>query len=177
MKDFNTWYKELISDAIFMDFVNMRHKNKSIKDAAEIIYGDYVSTGDFPQMGLARRHVHYKLERMPVKINNVQTHQVEEKKIEPELPSMNHEDWKKKMDEWKESLAQVDFIRPQRMSHKDIMEEGDWLPKKKDLQYDKGYYYEHRRNLITAIEKTVRDRHPEWNEQQIIDRVNELSPP
>jgi len=175
MKDFNSWYKELISDPVFMEFVNMRHKNKSVKDAAEIVYGDYVSTGDFPQMGLARRHVHYKLEKMPIKIQPVQTHQ-EEKKIEPTLPSMDHEAWNKKMEEWKESLAQVEFVRPQRMTRQEIMEEGDWLPKKKELAYDKEYYYEHKKRLVVCIEKTVRERHPEWDEYQIMERVKELSP-
>lgn len=174
MTDFNTWFNELTSDSRFMEFVEMRHKNKPLRDVAEIVYGDYISEGNFPAMGLARRHVHYKLEKVkPVIKNTIQTHQIEEKK-EPELPPMKHEDWLKKMDEWKQSLAQVKFIPPPKLSHREIAEEGGWKPKKIEYSIDDGNYYEHINLLHQCQERTVRERHPEWSEEQIQNRLREL---
>jgi len=70
MKNFEQWYSDLTADERWLETMAMQHKGKDLKEAAHIVYGDAVSDPvAFATVPIAerRRHVHYKLVKMPYK--------------------------------------------------------------------------------------------------------------
>lgn len=59
------------------------------------------------------------------------------------------------------------------MTHKQIAEEGDWLPKKKKVPFDPNYIYEHQKKMRECQRKIVRDRHPELTDEEIERYIDE----
>lgn len=101
----------------------------------------------------------------------------------PELSESEREhvsriDVDKMLKDYEESIKafQVRAIMP--MTEEEIKEEGQERPKRKVYRYDETEagrrLKEHHKSIFSAQEKSVRERHPEWSEQQIQSRVSEL---
>jgi hypothetical protein len=174
MKDFNTWYSELVSDEKWHETMSMLHRGKDLKEGAKIIYGEYVSDpNNFNQpIKEHRRHLHYKMLKQP--IAPLRHEFVEQKKEEPKTAFASNEEREKYLNEWLGLLKQSKTYVPPKMTHSEIVEEGGWLPKKKEIGYDKDYIHEWRKKVAKFQEMTVRERHPDWTEEQIQARLIEL---
>lgn len=182
MKDFETWYKELTSDEKWLDTMQMIHRYKPIKDVALLVYGIAVSENSgLDDMQEHRKHVHNKLAKTAVKVQNIiQTHQpkVEEPKEEPKNIATNEQRdfW---LNQLKEQLSKIQTKPVIKLTNKQIAEEGGWIPKKRAVGFDPGYAPEHFKKLRECQEKTVRDRHPEFTEEEIqayVDKLNTTKP-
>jgi len=178
MKDFESWYLELTSDERWLETMQMIHKYKPIKDVAMLVYGIAVSEGiNLSDMSEHRKHVHNKLAKTPIKIQNiVQTHQPkEEPKQEPQHPIATPEQRDHWLNIFKDELSKIETKPVIKLTHKQIAEEGGWIPKKRAVGYDPGYAPEHFKKLRECQEKTVRDRHPEFTEEQVQEYVDKMN--
>ncbi len=133
MKDFDSWFKELTSDTIWHEQMQMVNKNKDFKAGCEKLWGNLVSDPDLMQRPMKehRRHLHNILFSMPViKQNWIQTHQVEEKKVEPEYQPVTGEERLKWLERFKKAVESAPIIRPVRkLTSQQLEEEGQVRPK------------------------------------------------
>jgi len=176
---FDEFYKALIADERWYETMQMIHKYKPFNDICLLVYGTAVGEGTLKDdIKEHRNHVHNKLAKTAIKVQNiVQTHQPEEpKQIEEpkEYATPEQRDfWLEKM---KEELSKIVTKPVIKLTNKQIAEEGGWIPKKRAVGYDPGYAPEHFKKLRECQEKTVRDRHPEFTEEQIQEYVDKLNP-
>lgn len=133
MESFEEFYNNLVSHEVWYEQMQLQHKGKDIKAAAQKVYGDAIADPvSFKVKDISdhRRHIHYVLFKMPV-VPIKQVYQVTEEKnnnsSEPILTGKERDEWIKK---WKESLSDKILNSAPRLTHKEIIEEGDWLPKK-----------------------------------------------
>jgi len=166
------------ADDLWLEAMRNPSRGKSLAAAIEKVYGQCVSDGTLKQkpIGEHRKHVFnvlgtmkfgvmtgVQLQQEPVK------EQTEEEKV---IESVDYETHQKRLNEWLASIASVeDRKRIPKLSHKEIAEEGDWIPKKKVVAFDTGYAPEHYKKIHEGRVKTVRDRHPEFSDEEIEEYV------
>lgn len=163
--------KALTSDELWMEAMRNPSRGKDLKAAIEKVYGQAVSDGSLKvvSIGEHRKHVFNTLGKMPfVKVNTVQLQQQETKpeKVEVKVYATadQREHW---LNELKKQVDQI-AVRPiTRLSHKQIAEEGDWMPKKKAVPTDPGYFHEHASLLHKCRVKTMKERYPDMTEEEI----------
>lgn len=131
---FEDFHKALIADERWYETMQMIHKYKPFKDVCLLVYGTAVGEGTLVGVDIKehRNHVHNKLAKTPVKIQNiVQTHQTEVKKEdEKPIESVPYEVHKQRLDDWLKSIAQIPVIKKvPRLTSEQIKEEGQWEPK------------------------------------------------
>lgn len=175
MKDFEQWYKELISEERWHETMQMQHRGKDLKEAARIVYGDVISDSQvFARTPIAehRRFVHYKAAKMPVKQQAPVLQQVETKEENKEWKPASPEHVDKCVAEFDEMMknAPMNNAFP-RIGYKQQIEEGGWLPKK-DAPYpatsrDELYIKERRFQYIKAnYEPRTGKPLPNWISEQ-----------
>jgi hypothetical protein len=177
MKDYTTWYNELISDQIWYEHMSMIHRNKDFAEVSKIMYGEYVSdpVRFKDSMSEQRKHLHYKLFRSKPAEKKTVVEKLPEFKSAVNVDYLKGEERDKYLEEMKNNLKGTKTYIPPKMSHKEIIEEGDWLPKKKEIAYDPDYYHEWKQKLMKFQEMTIRERHPDWTEEQIKTKIYELN--
>lgn len=84
-----------------------------------------------------------------------------------------------RLEQWKQTINQADgFKKVPKLSEEEIQEEGKEKPKPRSYQYNESEAQirlrETHERLWTFQEMTVRERHPEWTEEQIQERLKEL---
>lgn len=135
MKDFETWFKDVTSDERWLETMQMQHRGKDVKAAALIVYGDAVSDPTmFERVPISerRRHIHYKLAKMPyAKLAPVlQQAEVKQEQKEESVP-LTGEERQKAIDDWLQVVKGSKMVSSApRLTYKEIADEGDWLPKK-----------------------------------------------
>lgn len=169
---FEDFHKSLISDELWVEAMRNPSRGKDLKAAIEKVYGQAVSDGSLKTVAIGehRKHVFNTLGKMPFsKVNTVQLQQEEKTQVVPykAFATDDQRDWH--LTTW---LAQIEqskseFVRTPKLSHKQIAEEGDWLPKKKKVPTDPNYFYEHQKKLRDCQRKTVKERHPDLNDEEI----------
>lgn len=137
MISFEQWYKELTSDEIWLDAMRYQHKGKDLKQVALILYGaGAADASNFLSVPMSehRKHLHYKALKMQpgdfkqVGVSLQQTVKEDPKKEEDFLTG---EARAAKLKEWKEMLMKTPPLKPvQKMSTREVLEEGDWEPKR-----------------------------------------------
>lgn len=176
MTTFEDFHKALIADERWHETMKMIHKYKPFDEVCKLVYGSAMSEGTLEgtDIGEHRKHVHNKLAKTPVKVatNTVQLQQPEEKheKVEVKVYATDdqREYWLNKL---QEQIKEIQVKPVARMSHKEIAEQGDWIPKKKHVPTDAGYYYEHTKLLHTCRVKTMKERYPHLSEEEIEDYI------
>lgn len=176
MTSFDSFFQELISDEHWYETMQMIHRHKPIKDTALLVYGTAVGEGTLTGVDIKehRNHVHNKLAKTAVKIQNViQTHQPKE--AEPPKEEIKvfatDEERYEILEKWKQEVKQIKMKPVPRLSHKQIAEEGDFLPKKKNVPTDPGYFNEHVQLLHKCRIKTLKDRYPDMSDEEIEDYI------
>lgn len=177
---FEDFHKALIADERWHETMKMIHKYKPFDEVCQLVYGSAMSEGTLEGVDISehRKHVHNKLAKTQVKIQNtIQTHQPEVKheKVEVKVYATDdqREYWLNKLQEQIKRMT----IKPiTRLSKKQIADEGDWLPKKKALPTDPGYFYEHAKLVHTCRVKTIKDRHPDMSDEQIEEYIEKNFP-
>lgn len=182
MTSFESFFQELISDEHWYETMQMIHRHKPIKDTALLVYGTAVGEGTLTGVDIKehRNHVHNKLAKTAVKIQNtIQTHQPKEAEAPKEEIKVFATDEERDLilEKWKQEVNQIKMKPVPRLSHKQIAEEGDWLPKKKGTGHDPGYYHEHLKFLHECRVKTVRDRNPTMSDEEIEKYIVDNFPP
>lgn len=92
---------------------------------------------------------------------------------EPAAPEVRE----KYLNEWAEKLkaTETTFVGVvPKLTAAEIESEGQVEPKKPTYIPDEAYYYESKKRRYEFQEKTVRERHPEWSEEEIQARLKEL---
>jgi hypothetical protein len=160
------------------DLVGVDIKMKVIRDAL-------ISDKEF--MGLSARFVHKSLTNW-WQFNGgryLEKHMQSmppEPKVDPETgkPVENYEPAppevrEKYLKEWVDSLKEAgDKYHVPVLTAEEIQSEGQVEPKKPTYVPDEAYYYESKKRRYEFQEKTVRERHPEWTEEQVQARLKEL---
>lgn len=97
---------------------------------------------------------------------------------EAEKANLERLDINKMLDDYKESIKQFESRAILPLTEEEIKAEGQERPKRDVYRYDLSeaeiLSNEHNERIFAAQEKTVRERHPEWSEEQIQERINEL---
>lgn len=134
MKSFPEWFKELCSDVRWFEYTSMNHKGKNFKKAAEFVYAQLLADSrlQMREMSENRKHVYNKLGSMPfdfVAPSLQQEEKKEEKSNIVETYTPEYAAMKKK--EALDIIAKSEILnRFPKVSYKQSVEEGDWLPKK-----------------------------------------------
>lgn len=86
---------------------------------------------------------------------------------------------KDRFEEWKQSVNQFDGVKAVgKMTDEEIEAEGQEKPKREVYPYNESEaeirLRETHERLWSMQERTIRDRHPEWTEEQIQERLKEL---
>lgn len=81
-----------------------------------------------------------------------------------------------KLKEWLDSLGDG-FKAPPKLSRDEIQQEGQDKPKHHEYQRDPVLIEEHKRKIHVAREKTIRDRHPEYNDEQVQEALKQMPDP
>lgn len=147
---FDDFYKSLTADERWFETMTMIHKYKPIKEVALLVYGTAVSEGTLKEdISEHRKHIHNKLAKTPVKIQNIiQTHQPETKEEVKPVESVPYEVHKKRLDEWLKSIAEIPAMRKvPRLSSEQIKEEGQWEAKRPQV------YRSHEEEVIRHLYK------------------------
>jgi hypothetical protein len=97
---------------------------------------------------------------------------VEKKVVAPELSD-------ERLEQWKQLVDKADgFKKPPVLTEEEIQTEGQEKPASETFNYDESEaaisLREAREKLWRYQEMTVRERHPEWTEEQILERCKEL---
>ena len=157
-KSFPDWFKELCSNYVWYEPAIQHHEPATFKAAANKVYMQYVASEVFPPIQEARKHVYNVLCKLPPdkKIGKdwvtkaLQKHEEEKKAQQTETYTKEHAD--------KCAAEALEIIRNSKtlnyfpkVTHKQAVEEGDWIPKK-DAPWP----------VTTPEEAYVRDRHFEW---------------
>ena len=159
MKSFNDWFDELTNgNQIWAEQISMHHKPKTFEDCARKVYNQYLASEVFPPMQVARGYVGNVIAKVqPDKTYSkdwvtkaLQKHEEEKKAQQTETYTKEHAD--------KCAAEALEIIRNSKtlnyfpkVTHKQAVEEGDWIPKK-DAPWP----------VTTPEEAYVRDRHFEW---------------
>lgn len=181
MKDFEQWYKELISEERWHETMQMQHKGKSIKEAARIVYGDAVSDSlTFEKIPFSerRKHVHYKLLKMPVKQQAPVLQQVEVSE-DKEWKPVSEEERQRRLKEYKELIDSLEMVNNfPRVSAKELMENGDWKPARVEPRSDiqkAMVVEEHIRKVREARSKVFRSYYPDASDLEVEAYCNKFS--
>lgn len=166
------------ADEMWLEAMRNPSRGKSLAAAIEKVYGQCVSDGTLKHkpIGEHRKHIFNVLGTMKFGvITGVQLQQEpvkEQTKEEKELESVDYETHQRRLNEWLASICSIpDRKRVPKLSHKEIAEEGDWIPKKRVVAFDSGYAPEHYKKLHENRVKTVRDRHPGFTDEEIEDYI------
>lgn len=160
MKDFETFYTELISDTLWYELLR-HYKAETVRKSAEKVYAQLVAdkTVGIRPMSENRKHVYNMTCKLPgdkPKIDWVSKARKEielEKEKEWEPASPEHID--KCVKEFEEMMANTTMLNHfPRIGYKQSIEEGGWLPKKQDPYPS-----------ATPEEVYVRQRHLEYVKQ------------
>lgn len=176
--DFETFHKALTADELWMEAMRNPSRGKDLKAAIEKVYGQAVSDGSLKivSIGEHRKHVFNTLGKMPFsKVTGIQTHQPEEKheKVEVKVYATDEqrEHWLNVM---AQQIKEIQVKPVARMSHKEMAEQGDWIPPKRHVPTDANYLFEHAKLLNECRRKTIKERHPELSDSEIEDYINKL---
>lgn len=177
--------KELKSNELWLEAMRGPSRFKDLDAAIAKVYGQVISDGSLKlkPIGEHRKHVFNVLGTMKFgEVNKgVQLQQEkpkEEKKEEKVLESVDYETQQKRLADWLKSIEQTP--EPQRIARKipgltlaEIQEEGQERPKRPVYMRDDAYVHEHRKKIHQERVNTVRDRHPELNEEEIEAYIKE----
>lgn len=175
--NFDQFYQELIADELWVEAMRNPSRGKDLKAAIEKVYGQAVSDGSLKTVAIGehRKHVFNTLGKMPfVKVNTVQLQQEERppEKVEVKVYATDDQRdyWLNKL---QEDIKAIQVKPVARMSHKEMAEQGDWIPKKKQVPTDPNYFYEHKAKLRECQRKIVKERHPDLSDEEIEKYIDE----
>lgn len=175
---------ELKSDALWVEAMRNPSRFKSLDAAIEKVYGQVVSDGSLKikPIGEHRKHVFNVLGTMKFGVNTgvqLQQEPVKEQTQEEVIrESVDYETQQKRLADWLKSIEETP--EPKRIARKipgltlaEIQEEGQERPKRPVYMRDDAYVHEHRKRIHQERVNTVRDRHPELNEEEIEDYIKQ----
>src|SRR5688572_7052168 len=156
MKDFETWFTDLISDERWHELSSMHHKPETFKACAKKVYMQGVADGVFKPVQEARKHVYNIICKTPGdKPKGKPWHEIAlEKKLQEdatknEWQPASPENVDKYVKEIQEIISQSPMMNSMpRVGYKQSIEEGGWLPKKQ-APYP----------VTSPMEAYVKDRH------------------
>lgn len=180
MTSFDDFYTALTSDELWMEAMRNPSRGKDLKAAIEKVYGQAVSDGSLKvvPIGEHRKHVFNTLGKMPFsKVNTVQLQQQETKpeKVEVKVYATDEQRdyWLNKL---QQQIKEIQVKPVPRLSHKQLAEEGDWLPKKRAVPTDPYYIHEHKKTMRECQRKTVKERHPEFSDEDVEKYIDQNFP-
>lgn len=172
------FHKALISDELWVEAMRNPSRGKDLKAAIEKVYGQAISDGSLKTVAIGehRKHVFNTLGKMPFsKVNTVQLQQEEVKHEKVEVKVYATDDqrdyWLNKL---QEDIKQIQVKPIAKMSHKEMAEQGDWIPKKKKVPTDPNYFFEHLSKLRECQRKTIRDRYPGMTDEEVENFIDNL---
>lgn len=154
--NFNDWCTSLISDERWFELLRA-YKDSTIKSCAEKVYAELVAKQivDIRPMTENRVHVYHVIKKLPEdkpKKNWCEVKEEIAKKEEPEWKPASPEHVDKCVAEFDAMMKNSTMINGMpRISYKQRVEEGDWIPKK-DATYP----------ATSAMEVYIRERHVEY---------------
>lgn len=179
--------QELKKDEMWLEAMRNPSRGKSMPDAIAKVYGQAVSDGSLliKAIGEHRKHVFNVLGTMPFgKTTGVQLQQepifkgISDGVTEQERESVDYETQQKRLSDWLKSIEQAP--EPKRITRKvpgltlaEIQEEGQERPKRPVYMRDDAYVHEHRKRIHQERVNTVRDRHPELDDEEIEQYIKE----
>ena len=171
MKNFEDFFKELVSDERWHEAASRHHKPETFRKIAEQVYALALSDRDafsITPMREHRNHVVNKLNKiLPDKPKGKPWYVVEQEKKEEEKKEewipVSPEERQRRLAEFKALIDSMPMINNfPRLSHKEEAENSDWIPAKPEPY-----------PITSAREVYVRQRHFAWIQQSFDPRTKE----
>jgi len=188
MKTFEDFFKELTSDTLWFEQAGMNHKPETFKDVALKVYTNGMTDSlEFAATPLKfhRQHVFNKLCKItPDKVRKPWYLPKEEPKKE-EHPPLTGEARAKRLQEWMDALAKLPAMKTAPISHKELIENGDWRPKPVEIREPtemekRTAYLAHVEMVRRCRVKTFRDAYPDAMDDEVqayLDQYKKLDDP
>lgn len=173
MKDFNSFYQELISEFRWYELCGMHYREETIQATAHKVYAQLVADVSLAARPMSenRKHVYNKLVLLPgdrKKLNWVEAalkKEAKEKQVEVFQPASDEHVAKcvAEFDEMMRNSCMMNKVP--KIPLKQQIEEGGWLPKK-DAPYP----------ITSPMEAYVKERHFQYIKQNYEPRTAEKLP-
>lgn len=178
--DFETWYEQLTDNDIWFDTMKVQHGGAGrIREAAQLVYGDYVGNPKmFPAPEAARSHIHYKLARMPRRVETNYQHEKKEDDFSNPLTEEQKKVIDKLLEDYKWQIAN-DFKVTSIFDIENPEKEGaERMPLGTGYRFDPDKAArdkeEHDRKLKEFRYKTLREKYPELSPKEIYQRIKQM---
>jgi len=187
MKTFDSWYIELIEDDIWFENASRHHRKETFEKVANQVYVLGISDSQafsVVPMREHRNHVYNKICKLPsdkVKKDWVaEAVKKQEAEKEPTAPILTGEERAKRIKELLEVVQSAPAFRPiAPVSHKEILENGDWRPKPETIREPsemekRAALLAHLERIATARRKIYLDSYPDATEEEIQAYINQF---
>jgi hypothetical protein len=161
------------ADDLWLEAMRNPSRGKSLPDAIAKVYGQAISDGSLKIKPITehRKHIFNTLGTQAFsKVTGVQLQQPvkEETKEEQIAFQADYETHQKRLADWLKSIEQIPSVkRMPKLSHREIEVEGQVRPNKPTYISDPSYVHENAKLLFESRVKIVRERHPEFSEEDI----------
>jgi len=175
MKTFEQWYTDLASDEIWFEQATLNHKTETVMATARQIWVNGLSDAEnFKVIPFKehRRHLFNKLCKItPDKVRKPWYLPKEEPKKD-EKPPLTGEARAKRLQEWMDALAKLPAMKTAPISHKELIENGDWRPKPVEIHEPtemekRTAYIAHLEMVRRCRVKYFRDAYPDAMDDEI----------
>jgi hypothetical protein len=132
--EFEEFWNKLVEHEIWFDQMKMRFNRKDLKTVARDCYLFLLAS---EQRWISQDYQDFRkcyqsfLMKSPDLVVRPQLQQVEQKKDEPQEPIVTGEKRDEYINQWLQSVKEMKVVSSvPKLTHKEISDEGDWLPKK-----------------------------------------------
>jgi hypothetical protein len=188
MKTFEQWYTDLASDEIWFEQATLNHKTETVMATARQIWVNGLSDAEnFKVIPFKehRRHLFNKLCKItPDKVRKPWYLPKEEPKKD-DKPPLTGEARAKRLQEWMDALAKLPAMKTAPISHKELIENGDWRPKPVEIREPtemekRTAYLAHVEMVRRCRVKTFRDAYPDAMDDEVqayLDKFKSVDDP
>jgi hypothetical protein len=180
MKDFDSWFKELCSEYTWYQPASMAHRPETFRKVANQVWMEYNATG-FPSIAEARRHVYYKIVKLPgdnQKVNWSKQALEKQEAVQVWKPA-DPEHVDKCVREFHQMLLNSPMMkRAPRLTEEEKIHFGDWEPatiEPRTPVQQAMIIQEHVRKVKTARAKLYLEHFPNATSEEVEAYVNKFS--
>lgn len=172
---FEEFYEKLTAHEIWFDQIKMRFYRRNLQDVARECYLFLLASGnrwaaqDYEDF---RRCYLNFLKNAKDQQQGPQLQQEQKKEVVNSEPILTGKERQARINEWLDEVNKSPLMkRTARLSHKQIMEEGDWLPKKDGVNYPSCSESEVKKRLLHLeylkqnYDPRTQDPMPNWIEE------------
>lgn len=175
MKDFETWYADLISNYVWYEPAKMHHRPETFKNICHKVYMNYTASNGIIPIEESRRHAYNIIVGTPRDLPKVDWTKkaLAEAEQKTEAPPLTGEARQARLREWREKVESAEMMSSvPRMTAKQIIEEGNWRAVATTLEprnvIERAMVLEeHLEKVVLARTKMFRSAFPDASDEEV----------